>query len=90
MRIRKLSNGDLLSPEGGPVPDVPAGYERNPSNPYHLILQLEPCVYRVGTLVKTPCGKLRCFYNCSLHNKDVNSSICSDCFDITEPTNEVQ
>lgn len=89
MRFRKLPNGDLVVPARGEPPEAPAGYEQDPKDKYHYKLILEPCVYRNTVLIQSPCKKIRCFFECSLFNKQVNASICNDCLDLEEPQDEI-
>ena len=84
MTFRKLPNGDLIVPARGEPPEAPAGYERDPRDKYRYNLVLEPCKYRETVLLQSPCKKIRCFFNCTLHSKQVNASICDDCLDIQE------
>lgn len=81
--LREMSSGDLLADPGGPVPEVPAGYARDPAVPHRLHLVPRPAACASRSEKKCLVGKQVRLW-CTAKGL-VNPGVCCRCQKLVTP-----
>jgi hypothetical protein len=77
-RIRRQLDGSLIYPNRGEPPELPAGFKRDPGDPFHLIPDLI-CPNQEQQFRKLSCGKLRPVIYCTYLKQIITEDICLTC-----------